>query len=344
MSSKKYDLLVFIGRFQPVHIGHMEVIQTALKQSHQVLVLVGSPNSPRTSKNPWTFPERRAMIDASLPLTSSVNVAVKPLPDQAYNDQKWAASVQDIVMTHARVSGITKAGRIGLIGHSKDESSYYLKMFPQWDLVEHTMNEEVSATDLRSLMFEGKSTRFLAGVLPSDVLPMVEDFMTSPAYELLVREHEMIKKYRKAWAAAPYAPTFVTTDAVVVQSGHILLIQRDAAPGEGLWALPGGFLNQGEYIEDGMIRELREETKLKVPTPVLKGSIKRSRVFDDPKRSLRGRTITHAYLIELPPGELPLVKGSDDARYAKWVPIASILENEMFEDHYHIIQVMLGSV
>jgi bifunctional NMN adenylyltransferase/nudix hydrolase len=128
----------------------------------------------------------------------------------------------------------------------------------------------------------------------------------------------------------------------VIQSGHILLIQRDAAPGEGLWALPGGFLEQKEYIEDGVFRELREETKLKVPLPVLKGSVKKTHVFDKPDRSLRGRTITHAYLIELAPGKLPPVKGSDDARRAKWVPIAALDRKVMFEDHYHIINYFLG--
>ena len=139
-----------------------------------------------------------------------------------------------------------------------------------------------------------------------------------------------------------YPPTFVTTDAVVVQSGHILLIQRKAAPGKGLWALPGGFLNPRELIVDGILRELHEETKLKVPKPVLRGSITKREVFDDPGRSERGRIITHAALIQLPPGELPSVKGSDDARKAKWMPIADLREDVMFEDHYHIINHMLG--
>ena len=68
-------------------------------------------------------------------------------------------------------------------------------------------------------------------------------FVNTPIYDYLKQEHDYILGYRRAWEAAPYPPTFVTTDAVVVQSGHILLIQRKAAPGKGLWALPGGFLN-----------------------------------------------------------------------------------------------------
>jgi bifunctional NMN adenylyltransferase/nudix hydrolase len=129
----------------------------------------------------------------------------------------------------------------------------------------------------------------------------------------------------------------MTVDAVVVQSGHILLVKRGDMPGKGLWALPGGFLNQDEKMLDGAIRELKEETKIKVPVPVLKGSIKESKTFDAPNRSSRGRTITQAFLIDLGVGELPKVKGSDDAEKAFWVPFNKVKQEKMFEDHFHII-------
>jgi len=350
MSKKKYDLLVFIGRFQPVHIGHTQVIETACKMADNVLVLIGSSNQPRTIKNPWTYQERSDMIsDSTLDIQQRHNsqIHTRPIYDQSYNDQKWVTSVQatvDDFVNENLAYPKEKQHRIGLIGHSKDSSSYYLKMFPQWETVEHQMNEDVSATDLRKLLFEDKSTRFLQGVLPTTVYDAVVSFKTTPEYALLKREYEVIKAYKTAWELAPYAPTFVTVDAIVVQSGHVLLIERDAAPGEGLHAAPGGFLNQDEWIEDGMIRELREETRLKVPAPVLRGSIKHRGVYDRPDRSLRGRTITHAFLIELPPGPLPEVKGADDARKAFWLPISELDESKMFEDHFGIIQDLLGKL
>ena len=76
---------------------------------------------------------------------------------------------------------------------------------------------------------------------------------------------------------------------------------------------------------------------------MLRGSIKRSRVFDAIDRSARGRTITHAFHIELPDGELTKVKGSDDAEKARWVPIAEVRSEECFEDHYEILQHFLGA-
>ena len=122
------------------------------------------------------------------------------------------------------------------------------------------------------------------------------------------------------------------------------MIKRKSAPGEGLYALPGGFLNQNERIVDGAIRELKEETKIKVPDKVLIGSIKAKEVFDAPDRSLRGRTITHAFYIELDDITPPKVKGSDDALVAEWIPLSNIsgMQDKLFEDHGAIIQFFTG--
>ena len=59
----KYDYVVFIGRFEPFHIGHQEVVQRALEIAERVIILVGSSNQPRTIKNPWTFGNRKEMIE-----------------------------------------------------------------------------------------------------------------------------------------------------------------------------------------------------------------------------------------------------------------------------------------
>jgi bifunctional NMN adenylyltransferase/nudix hydrolase len=350
MSTRRFDYATFICRAQPFHVGHKEVITKALEIADKVIILIGSTNQPRTIKNPFTFEERKQMILNSFgfnSLTTSNDepafrrLTIAPLRDQKYNDQAWAASVQDAV---TKACGWTdKPPRGALIGSNKDDSSYYLQMFPQWELVEHAINEEVNATDIRQIYFES-NIRYLRDVVPFQAYQFLEDFSRTADFRALAKEQVFIKSYKEKWAAAPYAPTFVTADAVVVQSGHILLIKRKIEPGKGLYALPGGFIKQDERIEDGMIRELREETRLKVPGPVLKGHIKGKEVFDNPDRSLRGRTITQAFYIELDAGKLPVVKGSDDAIEAKWVPLSFVREEEMFEDHYAIIQHFVGNV
>ena len=118
-------------------------------------------------------------------------------------------------------------------------------------------------------------------------------------------------------------------------------------PGKGLLALPGGFVQPDLTLEQNAIKELKEETQIKVPVPVLKGSIKDSKEFDYPERSQRGRTITFAYYFELESklkNGLPRVKGGDDAKKAFWLPLSALgeKEDEFFEDHIHIVRFFLG--
>lgn len=340
---KQYDYLTFIGRLEPPHIGHKQVFERALGLADKVIILVGSANQPRTSKNPFTFEERKQMLQEEYKEFAD-RIFIEPLSDNKYNDQAWAASVQSIVTRVVASFGWSdKPRRGGLIGCTKDESSYYLKMFPQWDFIENPMNEVVHATDIRKIYYES-NILYLSSVVSPIVLDFLAKFSKTAEYAGLVEEYEFIKDYKKKAAAAPYPPTYVTLDAVIVQSAHILLVKRKDQPGKGLWALPGGFLKQKEFLVDGMIRELREETRLKVPTPVLKGCIKAKEVFDHPERSLRGRTITHAFYVELPPGELPKVKGRDDAEKAEWIPLSFVREQEMYEDHLSIIKHFVGEL
>jgi bifunctional NMN adenylyltransferase/nudix hydrolase len=219
-------------------------------------------------------------------------------------------------------------------------------MFPQWGYENVELIEFLSAVDIRDLYFKRDvNMKFIKGVVPETVFEFLDEFRTRPEYEQIIREREFVATYKKQYASLPYPPIFSTADAVVIQSGHVLMIRRRAEPGKGLWALPGGYVNAAtdKSVEDAAIRELREETQIKVPAPVLRGSIVRSKVFDAVDRSPRGRIITHAFHIQLPDGELPKVKGSDDAEKARWVPIAEVRSEECFEDHFEIISHFVGA-
>ena len=62
MSNKKYDTIVYIGRFQPLHNAHVEIIRRAKSLADNLVIIIGSANQPRTYKNPFTTEERVAMI------------------------------------------------------------------------------------------------------------------------------------------------------------------------------------------------------------------------------------------------------------------------------------------
>jgi bifunctional NMN adenylyltransferase/nudix hydrolase len=360
---------VLIGRFSPFHLGHAHVLQQALERSEFVVMLVGSSFQARSLKNPFAFGERKTMIQGWVKDWQANNriqtdkLAILPLEDEPYNDAEWIRRVQHTVSSaiEQRILSnaiLNKPGDIAITGSDRDESTWYLKTFPQWRLqvieplrADGALN--ISATDVRKWMFDTRAdhrpVEHVPRCLPETTRQFINSFMVTQAYQQLKREYEHVWQYQQAWAAAPYAPTFVTVDAVVIQSGHVLAVKRRAEPGKGLWALPGGFLNQAERLRDGAIRELMEETSLvlasgknaqAITREILRGSILDKEVFDKPDRSSRGRTITHAFLFRLDDTKpLPKVRGDDDAEAAMWMPIDQALRRTdmWMEDHHAIL-------
>ena len=128
-----------------------------------------------------------------------------------------------------------------------------------------------------------------------------------------------------------YPRPAVTADSVVIaneKEPKALLIQRGNEPFKGQWALPGGFLNMDETTEQCAVRELEEETGLKVT------EIKQIGAYSKVDRDPRGRTITVAYLAII--DKVENVKGLDDAAKAQWFPISNL--PKLAFDHEEIMR------
>ncbi len=344
MQEEELDVIVFIGRLEPPHVAHTKIMTTALSRSQYLIVLLGSAHQPRTFKNPFTAAERKEMVLAALPKEDHERIIVLPCRDKP-NDELWAAQVQEIV---DGVTGSMGDVKIGIIGHKKDPyTSKYIEMFPQWPTIEVGNYDDMHATDIRTAWYELPDEDFdlkIGRHLPVGIHDYLKAFKLRPEYEQVCAEWEFNKTYKKQFAPLKWKPNHVTTDAVLVQSGHVLLVRRKYLPGKGLYALPGGHLKADLLTLDNQIKELREETKIKVADNVLRGSVKGDHWFEEVARSLRGRTITHAFYIVLKPGPLPKVKGGDDADKAMWVPISVVrkMGDQMFEDHLDIIEHFIG--
>ena len=106
-----------------------------------------------------------------------------------------------------------------------------------------------------------------------------------------------------------YKTPKLTVDGVILENDEILLIKRKGEPFKGKWALPGGFVEYNEKVEDAVIREIREETGVNAEIKELVG------VYSDPKRDPRGHTVSIVFLLNVISGE---IKCGDDACNAKF--------------------------
>ena len=336
------NVAVLIGRFQPFHNGHAELLAKALATAPKVVVVLGSSFHARTARNPFSWQERAAMIGATLGEADRDRVVFVPVRDY-YDDARWAEAVTEAVFSRA---GDT--AQVSLIAYLKDASSYYLNHFPDWEMVSVDAAGAIDATNIRRVYFEAEEMEVSLSVLDETVPMAIKQYLKSwaalPDYAGLAEEHRFVEKYKSAWKKAPYAPVFSTVDAIVICADHVLLIRRGGFPGKGQWAVPGGFVEQRERLLQSAMRELEEETKLGVLASTLEGALAGVKVFDHPDRSQRGRTITHAHFFDLQLDALPVVEAADDAAEVCWVPIASLssMEESFYEDHYHILDSFLA--
>ena len=129
----------------------------------------------------------------------------------------------------------------------------------------------------------------------------------------------------------PKSP-LLTVDAVIQfnKKEDIVLIRRKNPPFKSSYALPGGFVEIGESVEDACIREAFEETNIKVKIVKLIG------VFSDPKRDPRGHIVTVAYLCE-PRTKNENPKAQDDAAALELIPLSKIPSLKLAFDHMQII-------
>lgn len=134
-----------------------------------------------------------------------------------------------------------------------------------------------------------------------------------------------------------YPRPSVTADCVVItkeSDPQVLLIQRGGEPFKGYWAFPGGFMEMDETTEQCAIRELEEETGLRIT------DVKQIGAYSKVDRDPRGRTITVAYLARI---DAPIdVKGLDDAANAQWFPLSSL--PQLAFDHADIMKDAIAMI
>lgn len=321
---------VYIGRFQPFHLGHASIVCQMVEENCDLLIiLVGSAKNSRTPKNPWSDSERIAIISLYVRDEFGPNrpeCVILGVPD-FLRDADWEEHVQSLINNYTYQND-----RVLLYGHDKDLSTAYLKKFPNLEYRAAELKTNINATEIRNWYFDERG--HIRPDLPLQTLKFLEYFEKTPSYSQLKKEHDFLKSYQKQFEGLKYQPTFVTVDAVIFnQQGKVCLIRRKEMPGQNQYALPGGFVDPNMSLLHSVIQATKDKTGITLnPDQTFK-----STVFDQPERSLRGRTITHAFLFKLP------TDSQFDTSRCHWLNVNQLFlyEEEMFEDHKLIIQSML---
>ena len=129
----------------------------------------------------------------------------------------------------------------------------------------------------------------------------------------------------------------LTADAVVLRGEEIALVHRRK---DGVWALPGGFLDQGETFQTCALREFKEEAGIDLEALALIESVDRPVAFDAVSRDPRSRVISGAVLITMNgAGERPELVAGDDADDARWFDRQHL--PQLYADHREIIDALI---
>ena len=362
----EFHVTCFIGRFQPFHFGHYTVIMEALKKSKRVILLIGSSGEPRTEHNPFSYAERRKMILEAFSPEDAARIVIKPLYDWTYQDDRWVEETQRTVQ-EALLEIDDDKSKIALIGHHKDGTSYYLSLFPMWNSVGVDNYLGLSATNIRKPYFSNIKDMWLGATREREDISPRDRQVTKNVHDFLVEfgegsEYKRLmniinwdaESYKRKNDGVDFKTRFpwkdVCVDAVIEQQNHILLVKRKGMPGDGLWALPGGHVEEKQTIIQALLAEINQETSINLSDDTLLAAIKAQHVFDDPLRAPRGRVISHAFYLKLKGKKkngkiiLPTADGGKDpdggTSRSKWWPIGAITRDMMFDDHFYVIMAL----
>ena len=160
MPPKKVSRVLFVGRFQPFHRGHLSVIQDLLEEFDQVIVAIGSSDKFRTPDNPFTVGERHAMVKETLEDlgVSHDRFKVVPLPDIG-DDDKWPKHVTDTCPNF----------QILISGNPKVQELF--KKRTRKEIREPKLKYRISATDVREAIGKGED---LVKYLPKPVIAFLQ--------------------------------------------------------------------------------------------------------------------------------------------------------------------------
>jgi bifunctional NMN adenylyltransferase/nudix hydrolase len=326
-----------IGRFQPLHKGHIRLISQALIDCDKVLILIGSSNKVEDFKNPFTLDERVKLLDSVF--GNEPDVLVRSLKDTDTDDE-W---VQNVI-GHA-ISLQEDPTQVTLYCNPKDEDWYRENFIYPLVTVDSLA---ISATQIRHAWYTS-STWTVQEFIPEETM----DLMLSVEDERFV---SLSEDYTKTTAmnnrktnGHPFGnPVEVVTFAVIMRDWKVLVGLRGGTRGHGTWGLPGGFLEASETTMEGALRETKEELGLDLKQMITQGkALCLTTAVSENLGDLSTRTVGVNYLFVVSP-DAPLDLNVDNTETTEylWVDYKDICSDafRLFFNHNQIVRQLLSKV
>lgn len=332
---QKQKLGVVIGRFQPLHNGHIDIIARALEQCEKVLVLISSATESPNYRSPLPSGTRRDMIIEEF--KDPKNLVLLPLRDFPTDDE-WIQEVIGFVNSFEE-----NPSKVTLYTSEKD-AAFYQTSFVYSTSVAKKEEDEIDDEAIRKLMYE--DFQIPSALVPTSVHKTLTTFIASPEFTRLTNEYQQCKgREAEGLLAHAYSnPVEPVAHALVIHKGKILLVKRAGVRGHGQLALPGGFIERHETTREAAVRELKEETGLDLTT------VRAMEVASAVEENLNGlstRTIgiNYAYLID-DAEEITLELDLDEVLDAQWHSFDSVVNEKvpLFYNHLTVIRRLASKI
>ena len=266
---------LYIGRFQPFHLGHLNAIEQIVGEGYEKIIIgIGSSESERTDKNPFTYYERKEMISIGTEDLKNVQFEYFPIPDFGDNE-RWTNYIVNNCSDFQTVYS----------GNCIVEQCF-LKYDKKREFRNLEITSNIKATQIRQAI--ANKSEVWKKDLPEKLIPFV------------VGKLQLLEQILKP----EYKNPALAVDGIVRVGNSIVLIERKNKPFG--YALPGGFVDYGESCEDAIRRELKEEISLDISNEKLFG------VYSKPDRDPRQHIVSVVY--EVKSQSLNLVAGDDASR------------------------------
>ena len=352
---------VIVSKFSFVTRDVFHALRKASDENDHVLVCVCSADRSKDYTMPFNKHDRADNIIKAIGVNDGLekeDFSICYINDNPVNNRQWITDIHSKLNERLKALYVDRNNLVINVYVSDESNHRYENIFPEHMFTVH----KVTMGNNEELLKDFYGMEDISSYIAPNMCGLYDAYRKSEWYDTprltsemnsgfdtLKAEYEAVKFQNEQWSVAPFPPTFVTTDAVVYYKGYVLVVKRKGVVGNDLYCLPGGFLPQRDTVEEGIVRNLKKDTNIQVHENILKSNVRKVKTYDDPIRSLRGRIITNAGLIELDnvttlSGFPKVRKTKSQKEHAGWFSLFEIenMRDMFFEDHFYIIKDLLS--